>query len=180
MKRTVITAVLLAMITATPSLAKPRKTPPASIIECTREGCFSRAERTTPAKSRENHPLATAGGRRDVKFIPNPPGTWRIALSCAHRLAAYWGLGKGLDSVRTWKEVFPRASGPAPGVAALKLRRGTDHVIGIIGGGPGAWRVVDFNSGGHRNREYTTDDLSGYIFVDTRSRIASHESNSVR
>lgn len=106
-----------------------------------------------------------------VKFIPNPPGTWRVARSCAHRLAAYWGLGKGLDAVVTWVERFPRVSSPAIGIAAV--RRDQHHIMWIIGGGPGGWRVADFNSGGHRNREYTIDSFRGYFFVNPHVRVAS-------
>jgi hypothetical protein len=94
-----------------------------------------------------------------------------VSLSCACRLAAYWGLGSGLDKVSTWPRVFARASGPSVGVAAV--RHDQHHIIGIIGGGPGAWRVADFNSGGHRNREYTVADFRGYFFVDPRSRMAN-------
>lgn len=177
MKRTVIMAMLLALITATPSLAQPRHRAAqpghAGVIECTREGCFPRSGRPEVARTRGNQPRPTAGGIWDMKFIPNPPGTWRIALSCAHRLAAYWGLGSGLDSVAAWPKRFPRASGPAPGVAAVR----PGHIVGIVGGGPGAWRVVDFNSGGHLNREYTTDRIYGTL-VDTNRREARHERNS--
>lgn len=109
---------------------------------------------------------AQAIERRGVHFIPNPPGTWRIYRSCAHRLAAYWHLGKGLDAVSTWARRFVRVAGPGIGIAAI--RRGQGHIIGIIGGGPGAWLVADFNSGGHRNREYTVASFPGYFFVDPR------------
>ena len=109
--------------------------------------------------------------RSDVTFIPNPPGTWRVRLSCAHRLAAYWRLGSGLDKVSTWAAVFARARSPAVGLAAV--RNNQRHVMGIIGGGQGAWRVADFNSGGHRNREYTVANFRGYFFVDPRTRTAS-------
>lgn len=106
-----------------------------------------------------------------VKIIPNPPGTWRVAQSCAHRLAAYWGLGSGLDKVSTWPARYGRVDGPGIGVAAV--RRDQHHIIGIVGGGPGAWDVVDFNSGGHLNREYTVSDFHGYFFVKPGSgRIA--------
>ena len=108
--------------------------------------------------------------REDVVYIPNPPGTWRVFKSCAHRLAAYWNLGKGLDAVETWPHVFARALGPGVGVAWVRNDR--HHVLGIVGGGPGAWRVVDFNSGDHLNREYTVSDFRGGFFVDTRTRTA--------
>lgn len=105
-----------------------------------------------------------------VRFIPNPAGTWRVARSCAHRLAAYWGLGKGLDEVREWVRRFPRVGSPSVGVAAV--RRDQHHIMGIIGGSPGAWRVADFNSGGHLNREYTVADFRGYFFVKPTTRVA--------
>lgn len=103
--------------------------------------------------------------------IPNPSGCNRVALSCACRLAAYWGLGKGLDKVSTWPKVFTRVSSPGVGIAAV--RHSQHHIIGIIGGGPGAWRVVDFNSGRHQNHEYTVADFHGYFFVDPRVKVAA-------
>jgi len=106
-----------------------------------------------------------------VKFIPNPAGTWRVARSCAHRLAAYWGLGKGLDKVSEWVRRFPRVGSPGIGIAAV--RRDQHHIMGIIGGSPGAWRVADFNSGGHLNREYTVADFRGYFFVRPTTKVAS-------
>lgn len=109
--------------------------------------------------------------RTNISFIPNPAGTWRVAVSCAHRLAAYWSLGTGLDKVSTWKHRFARANGPGIGMAAV--RHSERHIMGIIGGGPGAWRVADFNSGGHLNREYTVANLSGYYFLDTRNLVSS-------
>lgn len=112
-----------------------------------------------------------------ITYIPNPPGTWRVAVSCAHRLAAYWGLGHGLDAVATWPRRFALVSAPAVGVAAVRNDR--HHIMGIIGGGPGAWVVADFNSGGHLNREYTVSSFPGFFFVDPsqhidrRQRVAS-------
>jgi hypothetical protein len=130
------------------------------------------SERTTRVTetTRERY-YANAETASDVRFIPNPPGTWRVVASCAHRLAAFWNLGTGLDKVSTWPHTFARTSGPGVGVAAV--RHDQHHVIGIIGGGPGAWRVADFNSGGHLNREYTVASFPGYFFLDTRSRLAS-------
>lgn len=118
-----------------------------------------------------SHRVLDANG--GVTFIPNPPGTWRVHQSCAQRLAAYLGLPnrKGiLDSVSNWPRLFARAHGPGVGLAAVRSDR--HHIIGIIGGYPGAWRVADFNSGGHLNREYTVSSFKGYFFVDPRSRVA--------
>ena len=116
--------------------------------------------------------VASDPNGNSVTFIPNPPGTWRVNLSCAHRLAAYWGLGKGLDAVPTWPKVFSRASGPGVGLAAVRGDR--HHIMGIVGGGPGAWRVVDFNSvlPSHQNRTYMVSNFGGYFFVDPRTRVA--------
>lgn len=107
----------------------------------------------------------------EITFIPSPSGCHRVYVSCACRLAAYWGLGDGLDKVSTWPHVYARASGPGIGIAAV--RRDQHHIMGIVGGGPGAWQVVDFNSGGHLNRTYTVANFSGYFFLDTRSKLAS-------
>lgn len=125
--------------------------------------------------SRQERPQSRSGARTEViRFLPNPPGCRRIARSCACRLAAYWSLGKGLDRVRTWPKTFRRTHSPGPGVAAIELRPGgPDHIMGIVGGGPGAWLVADFNSGGHKNRLRRVSSLRGYILVDTRARTAS-------
>lgn len=124
----------------------------------------------------QNRIIASPMGKRHIAptgvvYIPNPAGTWRIAQSCAHRLSAYWGLGKGLDKVSEWRRFFARVAGPGNGIAAV--RSDNHHIMGIIGGGPGAWRVADFNSGRHLNREYTVSDFPGFYFLDTRTRIAS-------
>lgn len=105
-----------------------------------------------------------------VRMVPHPAGCpWRLFCACG--LAKYWDLGPGLNAVSTWPKVFARASGPSVGVAAVRNDR--HHVMGIIGGGPGAWQVVDFNSGRHQSRIYTTASFSGYFFVDPRSKVAS-------
>lgn len=111
-----------------------------------------------PPEKRRYAAIDANGNRSGVRYIPNPPGTWRVNLSCAHRLAAYWGLGHGLDAVDTWPHRFAHASGPCIGCAAYR----SGHIMGIIGGGPGAWVVADFNSGEHLNREYTISHFPGY------------------
>jgi hypothetical protein len=99
----------------------------------------------------------------DRVSIPTPAGTWRIARSCAQRLAAYWGLKGNLDSTGVWPRKFARASAPGPRVAVVV----PGHVYGIVGGSPGAWRVVSFNGdGNHGNVEFTISKLRG-ILVDT-------------
>jgi hypothetical protein len=123
-----------------------------------------------PIKRILSRRIADANGNEGVRLIPHPAGC-PYRLFCACGLAHYWGLGKGLNAVATWPKVFPRAHGPAVGLAAIRGDR--HHIKGIVGGSPGAWRVVDFNSGGHLSRTYITADFRGYFFVDPRSRTAS-------
>src|SRR5262249_46006565 len=113
---------------------------------------------------------AQKGVRSDVTFIENPTGCPRQSF-CACGLAHYWGLGDGLNSVSTWPKVFSRVSSPAIGLAAV--RGDKHHVMGIVGGGEGAWEVVDFNSGDHKSRRYIRSSFAGFFFVDPRSRVAS-------
>jgi len=102
--------------------------------------------------------------------IPTPSGTWRVAKSCGQRLSAYWGLGSGLDSTRAWLGTFARAATPGPRVALYT----PGHVMGVVGGREGAWRVVSFNGDGrHGNVEFTINSLRGYTLLDTTSRISS-------
>jgi hypothetical protein len=107
----------------------------------------------------------TVGGT-NVTMISNPSGCPATKF-CACGLAKYWGIWKrDLNKVSEWARHFQRASGPGVGVAAV--RRDNHHVIGIVGGGPGAWRVVDFNSGGHASRTYTASSFPGYYFLAVR------------
>lgn len=98
--------------------------------------------------------------------IGSPSGCARTNLSCACRLAAYWNLGGGLDKVSTWPQRFGRTGGPGIGVAVVAPSQ--HHIVGIVGGGPGAWHVVDFNStNGHGNRSYVTAGFApGSIYVN--------------
>lgn len=119
-----------------------------------------------PGVTRQNR----YGAVWDRITIPTPAGTWRVARSCGQRLAAFWGLGGGLDSTGTWPRRFERASGPGPRVAIYR----PGHVMGIVGGSPGAWRVVSFNGDGyHGNVEFTTSRLGGVLLDTTRPRHAS-------
>ena len=129
-----------------------------------RQTCGKAETRTT------NRARVSVAGVDGVRMVPHPAGCPH-RLFCACGLAQYWGLGGGLNAVRTWPKVFARAFGPSVGIAAVRNDR--HHVMGIIGGGPGAWEVVDFNSGGHQSRIYTTAGFSGYFFVDPRSKVAS-------
>lgn len=112
----------------------------------------------------------TSYAKSDVRLIPNPRGCPRTRLSCACRLAAYWGLGSGLDATVTWLHRFARVSTPGPRVAAYR----PGHIFGIEGAEGDGYRVVDFNSGGHRNRTYVMSarQLSRFTLLDTHQRVA--------
>lgn len=120
--------------------------------------------------------VTTRRGREvwDRISIPTPAGTWRVARSCGERLAKYWDLGPGLDATVTWLRAFPRASQPAPRVAVYT----PGHIMGVVGGREGAWRVVSFNGDGrHGNVEFTISSLRGYTLLDTTTRRTASESS---
>lgn len=101
-----------------------------------------------------------------VSQISTPAGC-PARLFCACALARYWGIWKReLNAVSQWGKHFARADGPAVGRAAV--RNDQHHILGIVGGGPGAWQVVDFNSGGHRSHAYTAASFPGYHFLEVR------------
>ena len=169
--RYIVAAGLFCLVLASPAQA---------IVVCNQLGCSDRpgVEGTSSQaySARRSEPRAGRRGRV-VRFLPNPPGCPRVRVSCACRLAARWNLrqkfGPRLDKVTEWLAVFRRTHSPGPRVAAIKLRKGAvDHIMGIVGGGPGAWEVEDYNSGGHRNRLRIVSSLRGYILVDTRDRVA--------
>jgi hypothetical protein len=102
----------------------------------------------------------------NVQVISHPSGC-PARQFCACGLARYWGIWKAsLNLAANWAREFPRAHGPAVGVAAVRGDR--HHVVGIVGGSPGAWQVVDFNSGGHQSHQYTAASFPGYFFVQVR------------
>jgi hypothetical protein len=99
--------------------------------------------------------------------IPTPAGTWRVAKSCGQRLSAYWNLGSGLDATSTWPAVFPRVLQPGLRVAVYT----PGHIMGVIGGQEGAWRLVSFNGDGHHgNVAFTMASLRGFTLLDTTAR----------
>jgi hypothetical protein len=89
---------------------------------------------------------------------------------CGCGLRKYLGLeDKRLNLASNWARLFPRASGPRAGLAAV--RRG--HVMYIeSAAGDGHWLVRDYNSGGGLSRLHVRD-VRGYVFVDPHSAMAS-------
>lgn len=107
---------------------------------------------------------------RTLRLIPHPRGCPSRAF-CACGLARFWGIWRpALNLVANWARAFRHVIGPDIGIAAI--RRDRHHIMGIIAGKPGHWRVVDFNSGRHLSRVRIVSDFSGYFFVDPREKIS--------
>jgi hypothetical protein len=89
---------------------------------------------------------------------------------CGCGLRKYLGLSdKRLNLARNWARLFPRAPGPAAGVAAVR----SGHVMLLeSSAGDGQWLVRDYNSGGGLSRLHVRD-VRGYIFVNPRGTPAA-------
>lgn len=125
------------------------------------------------------NPAATAaGGTRVVAvkrgvimtvdegtIIGGRPGDCPHAY-CGCGLRKYLGLSDTrLNLASNWAKFFPRASGPAAGVAAVR----SGHVMLIeSSAGDGQWLVRDYNSGGGLSRLHVRD-VRGYVFVNPHS-----------
>jgi hypothetical protein len=85
---------------------------------------------------------------------------------CGCGLRKYLGLSdKRLNLASNWRKLFPRAAGPAAGMAAVR----SGHVMYIeSAAGDGQWLVRDYNSGGGLSRLHVRD-VRGYVFVDPHS-----------
>jgi hypothetical protein len=126
-KRSTITAILL-LSTA--------------MIACSREQADA-----TPRHRRHSQVVYTG----DLEKIPNPPGTWRIRASCAHRLKAHWNLSGELDATSVWPHRFARTYTPGPRVAIWR----PGHVMGIDSCNGETCTIVDYNSDAHHgNHRY--------------------------
>jgi hypothetical protein len=89
---------------------------------------------------------------------------------CGCGLRKYLGLSdKRLNLSRNWARLFPRAPGPAAGVAAVRA----GHVMLLeSSAGDGQWLVRDYNSGGGLSRLHVRD-VRGYIFVNPHGAPAA-------
>jgi hypothetical protein len=85
---------------------------------------------------------------------------------CGCGLRKYLGLSdKRLNLAGNWAKLFPRAPGPAAGMAAVR----SGHVMYIeSSAGDGQWLVRDYNSGGGLSRLHVRD-VRGYVFVNPHS-----------
>lgn len=174
-----VLAVLALGLAVAPAHARPRHSDSAVAQHClyTNAGrviCRAAEKRTSSHRSvivRQRRHSGHFGHSRTVRLIPHPRGCPR-RLFCACGLARYWGIWKpALNLVANWARAFRRVSGPDIGIAAI--RRDRHHIMGIVGGGPGRWKTVDFNSGGHLSRVRIVSNFSGYFFVDPRERRVS-------
>lgn len=127
-------------------------------------------------------PAAAAGGtrivavRRGVVMTVNegtviggrPDDCPRAYCGCG--LRKYLGLSdRRLNLASNWRKFFPRAAGPAAGMAAVR----SGHVMYIeSSAGDGQWLVRDYNSGGGLSRLHVRD-VRGYVFVNPHSPSAA-------
>jgi hypothetical protein len=89
-------------------------------------------------------------------------------LSCGCDTASYFGVRRSvyangkhdLDLASNWRHL---RQSPGPCVNCAAWRPG--HVMAIVGGGPGGWRVMDFNSGHGITHEYVVAHFRGYRFA---------------
>jgi hypothetical protein len=88
---------------------------------------------------------------------------------CGCGLRKYLGLAdERLNLASNWARLLPRASGPGPGLAAVR----NHHVMYIeSAAGNGQWMVRDYNSGGGLSRMHVRD-VRGYVFVDPHGQAA--------
>jgi len=180
-RQLVAVAIALACVTATPATARHHKAKHHQVQSHLIEFCGDRycGPQAVSREVTRRDASGNSGRYRGYRIwdrvpIPTPAGTWRVVKSCGQRLAAYWNLGPGLDGTWDWPRRFERASAPGPRVAVVM----PGHVMGIVGGQEGAWRVVSFNGTKHHgNVEFTISKLPGILVDTTRpkhgSRMAS-------
>ncbi len=121
------------------------------------------APRATRAYAMATHGRRVTYASKGAVIGGRPAGCPHAYCGCG--LRKYLGLtDKRLNLAWNWARLLPHASGPAPGLAAV--RHG--HVMYIeSAAGNGLWTVRDYNSGGGLSRVHVRD-VRGYIFVNPR------------
>jgi hypothetical protein len=96
---------------------------------------------------------------------------------CGCGLRMYLGIADDrLNLASNWARLFPRESGPRPGLAAVR----NHHVMYIeASAGDGLWRVRDYNSGGGLSRIHVTSVRGFYTFVNPHAGLASRQARAV-
>ena len=138
----------------------------------TNSGCeFTNTGRVVcgPGATADTQVVTTRGGM--VATVDQGTIIGRRPADCPHAycgcgLRKYLGLSdKRLNLASNWRKLFPRAAGPAAGMAAVR----PGHVMYIeASAGDGQWLVRDYNSGGGLSRLHVRD-VRGYVFVNPRS-----------
>lgn len=103
-----------------------------------------------------------------VRFLPHPKGCPRVAFcACGAAVEVFGEPKRSLWPARAWFK-FP-STHAAPGAVAVR----SHHVFVLVRQIDGnQWLVKDFNSGGHKSREWVRS-ISGYKIVDPRRGMAS-------
>jgi hypothetical protein len=168
-------ALLLLAVTLSHPAAAQHRRGVANQADCTltntgRKICGggSGAARTMRTVDANGTPVVRASGRSDGTIIGGRPA------GCPHRycgcgLRKHLGIAdKRLNLASNWARLFPRASGPGPGIAAVR----GGHVMYIERAtGDGRWVVRDYNSGGGLSRIHVRS-VRGYTFVNPHTRLA--------
>ena len=146
--------------------------------------------RYSPSGTPGSYDQPPATGRRqvvstivsgDIRIVGGvtPACRYVYTLSCGCQTAEYFGVkNTNLNLASNWGRL-EQYSGPQVGAAAWR----SGHVMAIIGGGPGAWKIRDANThvNGRRHvtAEYTKESLSGYRFANPHSEYNGGRIRSV-
>jgi len=173
MKRLIVTVFgMLVMVFNLPADARPLHHRQAAARVQTDSGCnFTNEGRVVCGPGAANARVVSANRAGVVTTVDEGTVIGARPADCPHAycgcgLRKYLGLSdKRLNLARNWARLFPRASGPAAGVAAVR----SGHVMLIeSSAGDGQWLVRDYNSGGGLSRLHVRD-VRGYTFVNPRS-----------
>lgn len=135
------------------------------IITCNERGCSD----LRPSAAPRNHQNIKNYKEDGVRFLSNPPCGLKTRFCGA---GAAWDLfGKCIPSLyraAAWFK-FPRTS-PAPNMVAVRY----GHVFVLKQHIEGTnWLVNDYNSGGHKSRQWVRS-IAGYKIVNPHGSYASN------
>lgn len=170
MKRLIAAAVAaLLAVSVSPAEARPRSAPVA--VSYDQDGhTFGRAIAAITAVVVAVRRAGRSAGysARNATIIGGRPlGCPHAYCGCGASIYAFGRIIPKLNLAANWGRYFPHISARV-GAAAYRAH----HVVIIIGGSDGAWRVHDSNSGGHQTRIQTLS-LVGYRFVDLSGGMRS-------
>lgn len=137
----------------------------ATPITCDERGCSDWNIQVQSTKIKRTTKVAYEEG---VRFLPHPKGCpARAFCACGAAVEVFGKAIRSLWPARAWFK-FP-STPAAPGTVAVR----SHHVFVLVRQIEGnQWLVRDYNSGGHKSREWVRS-ISGYKIVDPRRGMAS-------